>query len=55
MLNAYAILYAAFLVPAGRFADRYGRKGGFVERLTARWESLSSELADVKQKLAGIS
>lgn len=30
VLNAYAILYAAFLVPAGRFADRYGRKGGFV-------------------------
>ena len=26
-----------------------------LERLTARWESLSSELADVKQKLAGIS
>ena len=30
VLNAYAILYAAFLVPAGRFADRYGRKGGFL-------------------------
>jgi ATP-binding cassette, subfamily F, member 3 len=26
-----------------------------LERLTARWESLSSELADVKQKLAAIS
>ena len=30
MLNAYAIVYAALLVPAGRIADRYGRKGGFL-------------------------
>lgn len=28
--NAYAILYAALLVPAGRIVDRYGRKGGFL-------------------------
>ena len=26
-----------------------------LERLTARWESLSSELAEVKQKLAAVS
>jgi ATP-binding cassette subfamily F protein 3 len=26
-----------------------------LERLTARWESLSSDLADVKQKLAAIA
>jgi EmrB/QacA subfamily drug resistance transporter len=30
VLSAYAIVYAALLVPAGRLADRYGRKGGFV-------------------------
>ena len=30
VLNAYAIVYAALLVPAGRLADRYGRKGGFL-------------------------
>lgn len=30
VLNAYAIVFAAFLVPAGRFTDRYGRKRGFL-------------------------
>ena len=30
ILNGYAIVYAALLVPAGRLADRYGRKEGFV-------------------------
>jgi EmrB/QacA subfamily drug resistance transporter len=30
ILNGYAILYAAMLVPLGRLADRYGRKAGFV-------------------------
>src|SRR5919107_392565 len=30
VLNAYAITYAALLVPLGRLADRYGRKGGFL-------------------------
>lgn len=30
VLNAYTIVYAAFLVPAGRIVDRYGRKGGFL-------------------------
>ncbi|WP_375475615.1 DHA2 family efflux MFS transporter permease subunit [uncultured Jatrophihabitans sp.] len=30
VLNGYAIVYAALLVPAGRIADRYGRKGGFL-------------------------
>ena len=29
VLNAYAILFAALLVPAGRLADRYGRKRVF--------------------------
>jgi EmrB/QacA subfamily drug resistance transporter len=33
ILNAYAIVYAALLVPAGRIADRYGRKGGFIAGL----------------------
>jgi EmrB/QacA subfamily drug resistance transporter len=30
VLNAYAIVYAALLVPAGRLADRYGRRRGFL-------------------------
>lgn len=30
MLNAYAIVFAALLVPAGRLADRAGRRGGFL-------------------------
>jgi EmrB/QacA subfamily drug resistance transporter len=30
ILNGYAIVYAALLVPAGRLADRYGRRGGFL-------------------------
>jgi EmrB/QacA subfamily drug resistance transporter len=30
VLNAYTIIYAALLVPAGRIVDRYGRKGGFL-------------------------
>ena len=30
VLNAYAVLFAALLVPMGRLTDRYGRRGGFV-------------------------
>jgi EmrB/QacA subfamily drug resistance transporter len=30
ILNGYAIVYAAMLVPLGRLADRYGRKAGFI-------------------------
>ena len=30
ILNAYAIVFAALLVPAGRIADRIGRRWGFV-------------------------
>jgi EmrB/QacA subfamily drug resistance transporter len=30
ILNGYAIVYAALLVPFGRLADRYGRRGGFL-------------------------
>src|ERR1700710_765925 len=30
VLNGYAIVYAALLVPFGRLADRYGRKPGFL-------------------------
>ncbi|MDQ1703672.1 MAG: hypothetical protein QOF18_38, partial [Frankiaceae bacterium] len=30
VLNGYAVLYAALLVPLGRLADRYGRLGGFL-------------------------
>lgn len=30
ILNAYAIVFAALLVPLGRLSDRYGRKAGFL-------------------------
>ena len=30
ILNAYTIVFAALLVPAGRIADRFGRKGTFM-------------------------
>lgn len=30
VLNAYAVVYAALLVPLGRLADRLGRKAGFL-------------------------
>jgi EmrB/QacA subfamily drug resistance transporter len=30
ILNGYAVVYAALLVPMGRLTDRYGRKTGFV-------------------------
>jgi EmrB/QacA subfamily drug resistance transporter len=30
VLNGYAIVYAALLVPAGRMADRFGRKAGLL-------------------------
>ena len=30
VLNAYAIVFAALLIPAGRYADRTSRKGGFL-------------------------
>ncbi len=30
ILNAYAIVYAALLVPLGRLSDRYGRKAAFL-------------------------
>lgn len=33
ILNAYAVVFAALLVPMGRLADRYGQKRGFVAGL----------------------
>src|SRR3954451_13784574 len=33
ILNAYAIVFAALLVPAGRWADRTGRKRAFLSGL----------------------
>src|SRR5688500_4582379 len=30
ILNAYAVVYAALLVPMGRLADRVGQKRGFI-------------------------
>lgn len=33
VLNGYAIVFAALLIPLGRLADRYGRKAGFLAGL----------------------
>src|SRR3954454_11716098 len=33
VLTAYAVVYAALLVPMGRLTDRYGRKNGFIAGL----------------------
>ena len=33
ILNGYAVLYAALLIPLGRLADRYGRLNGFLAGL----------------------
>jgi EmrB/QacA subfamily drug resistance transporter len=33
VLNAYAIIFAAFLVPAGRMADRFGHRSAFLAGL----------------------
>jgi EmrB/QacA subfamily drug resistance transporter len=33
ILNGYAVLFAALLVPLGRLADRYGRRAGFLAGL----------------------
>ena len=30
VLNAYALIFGALLIPAGRFADKYGRKAAFI-------------------------
>ena len=30
ILNAYAIIFGALLIPAGRMADKYGRRNAFV-------------------------
>ncbi|MEC3956855.1 MFS transporter [Nocardia sp. CDC153] len=34
ILNGYTIVFAALLIPAGRLADRYGRKAGFIVGLS---------------------
>src|SRR2546423_14958967 len=34
VLNGYAIVFAALLVPAGRLVDLYGRKRGYILGLT---------------------
>jgi EmrB/QacA subfamily drug resistance transporter len=34
VLNAYAIVFGALLIPAGRAADRFGRKGAFMFGVT---------------------
>lgn len=35
ILNAYAITFGALLIPAGRMADKYGRRSAFVAGLAA--------------------
>src|SRR5918994_493645 len=50
VLNAYAIVFAALLVPAGRLADRSGRKRGFLAGLALF--SLGSALCGVAPSVA---
>src|ERR671913_307845 len=50
VLNAYAIVFAALLVPAGRLADRVGRKRGFLAGLALF--SLGSALCGVAPSVA---
>lgn len=46
VLNGYTIVYAALLIPAGRFSDRFGRKAGFLAGLGVfTLASLASALA----------
>jgi MFS family permease len=40
VLNAYALFFGALLIPAGRFADKYGRKATFFLGLAvSRWRA----------------
>ncbi|WP_331772232.1 MFS transporter (plasmid) [Embleya sp. NBC_00888] len=48
VLNAYAIVYAALLIPAGRLADRYGRKPAFLAGL-ALFTAASAACASAPQ------
>jgi EmrB/QacA subfamily drug resistance transporter len=50
VLNAYAIVFAALLVPAGRIADRVGRKRVFVHGLLLF--SLASALSAIAPSIA---
>jgi EmrB/QacA subfamily drug resistance transporter len=50
VLNAYAIVFAALLVPAGRLADRVGRKRGFLAGLALF--SLGSALCGISPSVA---
>jgi EmrB/QacA subfamily drug resistance transporter len=52
VLNAYAIVFAALLVPAGRLADRTGRKRGFLAGLALF--SLGSALCGVAPSVAAL-
>ena len=45
VLNGYAVLYAALLVPLGRLADRYGRLKGFLARGLALFTAASAACA----------
>lgn len=47
VLNGYAVVFAALLIPMGRLTDRYGRKGGFVAGMALfAAASLACGLAD---------
>src|SRR3954454_19099911 len=52
VLNAYAIVFAALLVPAGRLADRSGRKRGFLAGLALF--SLGSALCGVAPSVTAL-
>src|SRR5919201_1594004 len=60
VLNAYAIVFAALLVPAGRLADRIGRRRLFLAGLvtflaaTALWGATGAVAAATGPSLGGL-
>ncbi|HEY4097982.1 MAG TPA: MFS transporter [Baekduia sp.] len=55
VLNAYAIVFAALLVPAGRLADRYGNKATFLLGLALfTAASLGCALSDTLWPIVGL-
>ncbi|GAB2976526.1 MFS transporter [Nocardioides montaniterrae] len=47
VLNGYAVVFAALLIPMGRLTDRYGRKAGFISGIAVfAAASLACGLAD---------
>jgi MFS family permease len=56
VLNAYALFFGALLIPAGRFADKYGRKATFILGLAVfTVASLACAVSPLCQPRSGLS